>query len=290
MTDLRQDSKNPRIVIGLRAGVDFDPSVGAATMLAAAIKAEILGLFVQEEAMLDLAGLPFARVSQFGTAKTAPLTAGSMAAAMARSAEMCRRALSAHADKAQIRWSFSIEQGDLPLTLRGNVAAGDFLVLSGTGRGFGATQVIDEMRGLPSGIRGVVVAARQRSARQHGPVVAIDDGDAAGEFTVSLAQRVARAANATIELFVIASDDAEAKRIVERAKSKIEPAQRLVTKRFSPGAPDAIASALIRCDPSFIVADREGEPFQDNESAIKLLRAARAPVVLIRPGNGADDG
>ncbi len=288
MTDLRQAGKIPRIVIGLRAGADFDPSVGAATTLAAAIKAEILGLFVQEEAMFDLAGLPFARVSKFGSTKTTPLTARLMAAAMTRSAEMCRRALSAHADKAQIRWSFSIEQGELPLTLKGNVVAGDFLVLSGIGRGLGAAQLIDELRTVPSEIRGIVIAAGQKSAGQKGPVVAIDDGDVSGELTLSLARQVAKAANATIELFVVASTDAEAERIIERARTMIEPAQRLIIKRFSPRAPEAIASALIRGDPSFVVADREGEPFHDDEAAIKLLRAARAPVVLVRRGNSAD--
>lgn len=290
MTVLRQTGSTPRIVISLRAGADFDPSVGAATTLAAAIKAEIFGLFVQEEAMLDLAGLPFARVSQFGSAKTTPLTAGSMAAAMSRRAEMCRRALSAHADKAQIGWSFSIEHGELPLTLRGNLAAGDFLVLSGIGRGLGASQLIDELHAVPSEIRGIVVAAQQRSTQQKGPVVAIDDGDASGKITLSLANQVAKAANAAIDLFVVASNDAEAGRIIERARRVIEPAQPLIIKRFSPGAPEAIASALIRSSPSFVVADREGEPFHDDKTAIKLLRAARAPVALIGPVKGADGG
>lgn len=290
MTDLRKTGRRPRIVLGLRAGSEFDQSVGAATILATAIEAEILGLFVQEEAMLDFAGLPFAQVSKFATAKTVPLTPRSMAAAMARSAEMCRRALSTHADRARIRWSFNIERGELPLTLRGNVAAGDFLVLSGIGHGFGAAQLIDELRMMPSGIRGVVVAARQVSAGHKGPVVAIDDGDASGEFTVSLARQVARTAHAAIELFVVASTDAEAERTIERARKMIEPDQSLTIKRFYPGMPDAIVSALIRSGPSFIVADRQGEPFHNDEAAIKLLRAARAPVVLIRSVDGVDEG
>ncbi len=170
------------------------------------------------------------------------------------------------------------------------MTAGDFLVLSGIGRGFGAAQLMDELRSAPPDVRGIVVAAQQNGGRRKGPVVAIDDGDATGEFTLSLAKQVAKAENASIHLFVVASTDSEAERIAERARSMIEPGQRLSVKRFSPDSAGAIASALIRCAPRFVVADREGEPFQDDETAVKLLRAARAPVVLIRPVYDTDAG
>lgn len=290
MTVSQHAGKHPRIIIGLRAGMDIDLPVGAATSLAAAIKAEVFGLFVQEQAMFDLAGLPFARVSKFGTAKTTALTTKSLATAMNQSAEVCRRTLSTYADKAQIRWSFSTQRGELPIALMGHVAAGDFLVLSRMSRGFGSAQLIGELRSAPSNVSGIVVAAAKDSARRDAPVVAIDDGDAAGEVTLLLAQHVAKDRDAPICLFAVAATDARTDLIVERAGKLIEPAQRLIIKRLSPGLPETLASELIRIAPSFVVADLEGEPFHNDDSILMLLRAAGAPVILIRSHTGIDDG
>ena len=50
-----------RIILGFRPLLNADMSIVAATTLAMAVKADVVGLFVQEDALIDLAKLPFTR-------------------------------------------------------------------------------------------------------------------------------------------------------------------------------------------------------------------------------------
>lgn len=290
MNDTRQHGLTRRIVIGLRPMSDIDPSLAAATVLAAAIKAEVVGLYVQEDAMIDLAALPFARALEPGTARPERLTSDAMAKAIKQGAITCRRVLSAHAEKASVSWSFNVAHGELPVTIRSTVARSDFLVLSGDRVGFSPRRLIEEIRSAPRDIGGILVAVPPRTTPSSGPVVAIDDGDASGRETVLLASRIAGISGAPLNLLVIAATDEEVDRIVRRANSLISSGQSITAHRIAPGTPQAITAALSQLQPSFIVADKEGEPFDNDDTARALFRAARAPVVLLRPSNTDEPG
>ena len=155
-------------------------------------------------------------------------------------------------------------------------------MLSGDRLGFSTHRLIDELRMAPSSARGVLVAVSHRERRSVGPVVAIDDGDEAGMETVTLAARIAEVSGAGLHLFVVAANDADANRIVQRANRLVGPGKRFFAHRFLPGAPQTIAAAFSKFEPSFIVSDQEGEPFGNDQAARALLRAARAPVVLVK--------
>ncbi len=283
MTDNEQHD-TCRIVIGLKAASDIDTSVDAATTLAAAVKAEVVGLFIEEQAMIDLAGLPFARAMSIGATRPQRVTTEAMAQAFSRGALMCQRSLSARAQKAQVKWSFSAERGSLPEKIKTALAVGDYLVLSSEGHGFGSHPAIDELRAAASRARGVMIAAAPATRPRKGPVIAVDDGDAAGEVTVALAVRLAKVTAAPLMLFVIAASDGEADRIVRRAHELAGPDISITIHRFAPGAPRSIAAAFMHVTPSFVVADLEGEPFRNDDTALALFRAARAPVIMVRAG------
>ncbi|NNE24427.1 MAG: hypothetical protein HKN11_17640 [Rhizobiales bacterium] len=278
----QQDHRSCRIVIGLKAASDIDPPVDAATVLASAIKAELVGVFIEEEAMMDLAGLPFATAVSFGASKPQRLTPDTMKQAMARGAMMCQRALSARATSAQIKWSFSHRRGSAPETARAALNAGDYLVLSGQNHGFGSYELIEELRSVPRHSSGVLIAARQHQKPAKGPVIAVDDGDTTGAKTLALAARIAAATGQQLMLFAVAGTDADADRIVQRARELTGPTAAIEVHRFLPNAPRSIAAGFMHFMPSFVVADLEGEPFGHDRTALDLFRATKAPVVLIR--------
>lgn len=271
-----------RIVIGFKAAHDSDPSVQAATTLAAAIGAEVVGVYVREETMIDLAGLPFARAINAGTAQRVPLTQETMEQALRSGAVTCRRTLSVVAGKAQVKWSFNIKQGELTEQTEKALVSGDFLVLDCEGHELGMRFPIKVLRSMPRQASGVVIAARRRTFRSNGPIIAIDDGDAAGRQTVVLAARLAKASGVSLELFVLAQSDAEAERIALRARDLVDPEVTLGCHRFMPTASGDIAASFSLFSPSFIVADLNGEPFNDDASAQTLFRAAKAPIVLLQ--------
>ncbi len=275
-------SETCRIIVSLKSVYDVELPVTAATTLAAAINAEVIGLFVREDAMIDLAGLPFVRAINVGSKQPVQITQKAMEQAFQHGAMLCRRTLSAMAEKAQVKWSFNTEQGELSAKTRDILMAGDFLVLEGSNYGSGLRLLIDELHAMSHYSRGVVVAARRRELRNNGPVIAIDDGDAAGEKTVALAARIARVIGTHLDLFAVAASDAEAEHIAQRARKLAGAEVGLQIHRFAPGAPGSIVAATANFSPVFIVVDLEGEPFKDDQTTRALLRAANAPVVLLR--------
>lgn len=54
-------------------------------------------------------------------------------------------------------------------------------------------------------------------------------------------------------------------------------------RRFADRQDGALEDALGRSAPRFVVADIEGAPFRDNETAVRVIRAALAPIILIKP-------
>lgn len=282
MTRSPQGVAASRIIVGWQSNTAIDISAEAATLLAAATEAEVVGLFVEDDALIELAGLPFVRSLSLGSSSPKPVTRESIVAAYARGAAVCRRVLSTHAGRAQVKWSFSTERGKLPAKIRSIAAASDFVVLSGDIQGFGAKQLMDELRSSPTDVRGILLAGLRQRASQIGPVIAIDDGDQKGEQTIKLAVSVATAGKTGLVIFVIAGTNAEADDIIRRAEKVAGPDVALSTHRFPPGSPEMIAAATSEFNPSFIVGDRQGEPFGDDKSVLSLLRACNAPVLLLR--------
>lgn len=282
MNNLNRENDVRRIVVGLRSASNVDRAIAAATVLASVTEATIVGFFVQEEIMLDLAEFPFARVLNFDHPQPRKISRQSMHDAFARTAAVCKRALSSHAGKARVSWSFSIRQGDFNAAIEAMAGSGDYVVLPSETRGIGIQAVIDALRMMPANVAGVVVAGLDDASRFSGPVVAIDDGDETGARTVALAARLATVQGRSLHLFTVAATDADADRIETRAATLIGSRQVTVTHRFAAGFPQPIAAAIAHLSPFFVVGDLDGEPFRDDRVATSILRSAKAPVLLLR--------
>lgn len=285
MTDLSQKHNIHRIVVSLTSASNAERAVAAAAVLAKAIEAQIVGLFVQEDKMVELAEFPFARVLDFDKPKPREVSRQLMQQAYAHRAAICRRALSTHADKAQVSWSFSTQHGEISAKVEEMAGSGDYVVLSGETYGIDVYSLVRAARTIPAVVKGVVVPPVHRQSRAKGPVVAIDDGDETGIQTVSLAARLAKQEGRSLHLFVIAEANIDADRIEARAAKLVGNRQAMTIHRFMVGAPQSIAADLASLSPFFVVANLEGEPITDDQVAVSLLRAARAPVLLVRNNN-----
>jgi len=277
-----------RIVVSLKAASHVESPVEAAATLAAAIEAEIVGLFVKEDAMIDLAGLPFARTLGFGTGRSQALTRDAMERAFSRGEILCRRTLSARAERAQVKWSFQTMRGEVAGGIRSALGMGDFLVLSRERRGGDVSDVMGEVRSGGTGVRGIVVASQRFSRPDGGPVIAIDEGGAGGEETILLASRIAAVTGTGLVVLAVAHTDEEAGRIADRSRELAGLGSNPDIHRFPSGDPRWIAAALARSSPSFVVADMEGDLFRNDEDVRRLLDASAAPIALVRAADGQD--
>lgn len=96
---------------------------------AAALEAELAGLFVENVELLHFAGLPFAR--EIGAFSARALDVRTMERRLRSQAEEARRALAAAAEGKPLRWSFRVERGSVPEQVRGALAETDLVVLLG---------------------------------------------------------------------------------------------------------------------------------------------------------------
>jgi hypothetical protein len=107
-------------------------ALDAVAEVAAALEAELLGLFLEDVELLHFAGLPFAR--EIGaSAKPRGLDVQIMERRLRSQAEAAHRALATAAEGKSLRWSFRVERGSVPAQLRKALADADLVVLPGAG-------------------------------------------------------------------------------------------------------------------------------------------------------------
>jgi nucleotide-binding universal stress UspA family protein len=102
-----------RILVALDASTHSLAALEAAADLAASLQAELVGLFVEDENLLHLAGLPFAREVRSPSATDRRLNSDQMEQQLRLQASQARRAMAAAAERVQVRWTFQVVRGQV---------------------------------------------------------------------------------------------------------------------------------------------------------------------------------
>ncbi len=121
-----------RVVVRLDAASESRPGIDTAAWLAARWRAPLHGVFVEDEELLALAGLPFAMQFTLAAGRGARLTRGEVEGHFRAFAERSRRDLAAAAERRGVEWSFAVARGPLA------DEAGDFVVAGAVTRPLGA--------------------------------------------------------------------------------------------------------------------------------------------------------
>lgn len=102
-----------RILVALDASSHSLAALQSAAGLAAKLGAELLGLFVEDSNLLQLAGLPFAREVGGVAGGVRRLDSPAMERSLMAQAERSRLALAAIAEPWRLRWSFRVVRGSV---------------------------------------------------------------------------------------------------------------------------------------------------------------------------------
>ncbi len=122
-----------RIVVALDASSASSPNLESVVRLAAELRAEILGLFVEETELYDMAALPMARaVPSHGVGETALDEAIMGRALRARSASL-RRTLEQLSSRWEVTATFEVARGGIAEQLSARTRAEDLLTLGAGG-------------------------------------------------------------------------------------------------------------------------------------------------------------
>ena len=121
-----------RIMVAVDTSMHSLAALEAASELADALKAELVGVFVEDINLLHLAGLPFAREVRYLSRRDQPLHSVDMERELRVQAAQVRQALASVAARRQLRWSFRVLRGRVAAELLTAAQEADLLALGRT--------------------------------------------------------------------------------------------------------------------------------------------------------------
>ncbi|MEQ9225687.1 MAG: universal stress protein [Parvibaculum sp.] len=200
------EARQARIIVGLDTSFVAREALSLAARLAASVDARLKGVFVEDENLLTLADLPFAREISF-SGETRAMDPARMLRAMKAQAESARRILARAAAEAHVDWSFDVRRGRPLTSLAASAHADDTLVIRSQGaalRDIGRTVraatrearadvlLVSRGTGLRAALSSpVAVSGTLQTVMPGRPVVSIDEGSSIGESCSAFAETLA---------------------------------------------------------------------------------------------------
>jgi len=193
-----------RILVALDASTHSLAALEAAADLAASMRAELIGLYVEDENLLHLAGLPFSQEVRSSSAERQPLSSDKMERELRLQASQARRALEAAATRVEARWSFRIVRGQVTPSVLAAALDADLLALGRVSR------PISRYSRLGSTARAASIKTEHSVLfMQHGgelkyPILVTFDGTTAGWQALATAIKMAQISDNALNVLFLA--------------------------------------------------------------------------------------
>ncbi len=228
-----QRSRYRRLLLDLRHAGGDPAALSAMLGLARLLELDPLGIFIEDEDVYCLAGLPFARELCLPMGAWRALDPSRLADEMATLAEQARRALERASAEFGRPAQFTRLRGDPGALLAEQASEADIIALAASAAPAGMADAA--MRRLEEAVLGTartVLMLPPRLARTRGPVAAVISGAGAGE--LELAVRVAVTADEPLLLLSAAGDQQTAEAIAAAEASGMAAARILVRALAAP--------------------------------------------------------
>lgn len=211
-----------RILVALDASPHSLAALKAAVDLAAKMDAELLGLFVEDIALLRMAEIPCAREVLYFSAADIPLTRASMESRLRAQSEQARRALEAAAQRARVEWSFRTARGEVAAEVLAAATGVDLLAIGKAGWSLG--------RRLQAGGTALEIAASslpvlllpEYGVPENAYLLVYYDGSPAAQRGLLAAAKLARAGMDGITVLVGSGNQAGAMRVENEVDSMLD--------------------------------------------------------------------
>lgn len=207
-----------RILVALDASVSSLAALEAAVALASRLEAELIGLFVEDVNLLNLAALPFAREVGFPSALRRRLGSVEMERSLRAQASRAEAALIAAAEQQSVRCSFRVARGEVTEQVLEAATEVDLLALGRARlrawRASSASRVI-----VSAASRPVLLLTPGTPVRP--PIASVYDGSAESARALSLARRLVQSESETLTILVIARDADDAQRLRQEVAGQL---------------------------------------------------------------------
>lgn len=279
MVGIEERPELRRILLALdAAGADAE-TLDAVARMAAALEAELVGIFIEDQAMLAAADLPMTWSWPRSGAGRRPLDARLMERALRVTAARASEALASVAARRRVRWSFRVASGDVSETVFAEAAAGDLLALASRDRAL-RRRGVEALQQPAGGEAGCSLLLLRGVAGTRRPIVALYDGSAR---VLDLALRLAEGFELPLRILAVGRSVEAAEKQVESARDWLADRETGVRIKVKPFVTDEDVRAMIESiqseGPGLVVADRQqGEA---NEVIGPLCESSRYSVVVL---------
>jgi nucleotide-binding universal stress UspA family protein len=271
-----------RILIALDASTHSLAALHAAAEMAANMQAELIGLFVEDENLLHLAGLPFAQEVRSPSAESEPMSSDKMQQELKLQASQARRALEAAAERVNARWSFRVVRGQVTASVLAAALDADLLAIGRVSRPLTSKSRLGSTARAASIETKRSVLLMPHSSDLDYPVLVTYDGSAGAKQALRAAARLARSGGDKLNVLLLA-DSIEA----------IEPLQKEVTDwlderglvagfHWLPQATVAGLVEMVQAAESCVLVLGGENPLVEAAAIQDLLDETDCPVMLVR--------
>ncbi|MDE2335184.1 MAG: hypothetical protein KGK10_11670 [Rhodospirillales bacterium] len=274
----KQGADDGRVVVGL-----WHASLDAAAMQQAAevarlLSADLYGLFIEDEALLAMAALPFAREIHYATRTWRALRPDAVESEMREAAREAQRLLDHAARATGIASAFEVMRGDPAACITAACRAGDILVLAEQAEGgVRAAQDAWRLREAAAQAACSILLLPERPAHRHGAIAAVLGH---GDDSV-FATACALAAATGEDLALLLEDETgpqAAAALVARARAEGLEHQRITARPLGGAAPGAVPEALAALPARLLVLARS---WHLADTASREAAARGLPVLLL---------
>lgn len=190
-----------RILVALDASPHSQVALRAAARVAAALQAELQGLFVEDANLFHLCNSPFCREVGLRTAVVRQLESHTVERQLRVLAAEMRRALARVAGEAQVRWSFQVARGAVEQEL---LAAAEHAAVLSLGRAgwLAGAQLGSTTRTLVQRTMRPLLILGNRDGLTH-PLTVLYNGSASADRALTLAVRLAQQNSHTLAVLLV---------------------------------------------------------------------------------------
>jgi len=271
-----------RIVVALDASRQSQVVLEAAAELAARLGADLVGLFIEDTNLLNLASSPFGRELSRFSATPHQMQSEQLERQLRIQASQLRRALAAAADRQQVSGTLRVVRGQIVPELVRAAAESDLIIL---GR---ADQSLARQRRLGNTARGFLAQTPcltllwQTETRLGPPVLAVYDGSAVAQRALALAAQLVQTSERALSVILVAEAQTIAQELQQTAATWLQTQALTATYRWLSSINLIRLAQLVAQERGSVVVLPRASAWAQNEALLALLDEIRASVLVVQ--------
>lgn len=264
-----------RVLLAAHPSAHGRAALEVAASLASALGVELAGMYVREDRLLRLRGVPFLQEVDALSGRVRALDAGDLERQIRAEAGRIREAVGRTAESLGLDWSFRVVQGEVAAMVGETAAELDLVTVGFRARAVG-TKPGSTVRELIARSRSPVMVIR-RGMRLGPEVHVVDDGTDSAARALGVARALSKGRSGSLTIHVV--DDGEEERISARREEQLErPGHGGAVVAMSSGR--GVTGPL--ADPSCgLLVLPKSMALKDEETLNHILGRASCPVLVV---------